>query len=274
MRVRRSREDLAGRAPHVSWALLTDLHVSADPEFETDGFFPSRNTQRVFAEVLAARPDAALILGDLAYQNGQSADYREVRRLLAPLSDTIPVFLTLGNHDDRENYWRCFQNGRKEASAPCPQRLRVVVDDGPVRAVLLDSLFRTGVVPGTLGPEQLDWLRLFLAGHGDKPAVLCVHHPFHNGENQLTDAAELLDLSIRQPHVKAIFHGHSHAYGHEVLEGVHIIGLPAVGMPLLPGRRLGWVSAAFEPAGAELRFHALDAPPAGSPEVLRLRWRP
>src|SRR5580765_3406878 len=70
-------------------ALLSDTHVPANrKELYTRGattFLPWDNLQRVVAEVAATRPEAVILNGDAARQEGLPADYQEVRSLLEPV---------------------------------------------------------------------------------------------------------------------------------------------------------------------------------------------
>ncbi len=52
-------------------------------------------------------PAAVIINGDLALNDGQAGDYEHFAKLIAPLRDAdIPVHLTLGNHDNRDVFYK------------------------------------------------------------------------------------------------------------------------------------------------------------------------
>ena len=70
---------------------------------------PWENTRVAAAQVAAARPDGVLVCGDVARLEGRVEDYQELTTLLAPVAAVAPVYVALGNHDDR---------------ARLPQRLR------------------------------------------------------------------------------------------------------------------------------------------------------
>src|SRR6266480_1455844 len=98
--------------PH-RFALLSDIHIHVDPEFihkskvaETNMW---KNLQQVCSEVLAlpSRPAAVFINGDCAFHQGLPGDYMTLVDGLAPLrAGQLPIHLALGNHDQRENFWR------------------------------------------------------------------------------------------------------------------------------------------------------------------------
>src|SRR5438105_3927119 len=88
----------------VRLALLSDIHIPADPENECRKFFPWQNLKTVVPQVSEARPQAVLVDGDLARLTGEVADYEQVKKLLLPLAERMPIYLGLGNHDQRENF--------------------------------------------------------------------------------------------------------------------------------------------------------------------------
>src|SRR5580658_1986640 len=91
-----------------SWALLSDIHIAADPALIHSNVNMTRNLQAVSEEVLAwPEPvSAVLINGDLAYNSGEAADYAAILGLLRPMREHgLPIHLALGNHDHRQRFW-------------------------------------------------------------------------------------------------------------------------------------------------------------------------
>ena len=91
-----------------SWALLSDIHIAADPALMARKINMTDHLTRVSQEVLALpkRSAGVFITGDCAYNSGEIADYAHVTALLEPIrKDDTPVHLTLGNHDNRERFW-------------------------------------------------------------------------------------------------------------------------------------------------------------------------
>ena len=90
------------------WALLSDIHIAADPNTIHSSVNMTRNLRKVTEEVIAW-PDpvsGVLINGDLAYNSGEAADYAAVLGLLRPMREHgLPIHLALGNHDHRQRFW-------------------------------------------------------------------------------------------------------------------------------------------------------------------------
>jgi hypothetical protein len=135
-------------------------------------------------------------------------------------------------------------------------------------------LFRNDLVPGLLGRSQRDWLEDFLAGAAPIITLVCVHHPLADGDTNLLDGARLWDVLRSHSFVKAVIHGHDHAYRHTSENSIPLIGLPAVGMPLGGDEALGWIETHLDEKGGRWRFHVAEGSvPRDLPVERYLAWR-
>ena len=249
------------------WALLADTHLSADPGAEYDGQRTLPNVARALAGISRAGIDGAIVNGDLAWAEGLPADYGRVSTAFAGLARRSPVAFALGNHDRRDHALRAFHP--ESFSLNDPAKLITVIDAPAVRFLLLDSLYRTDVVPGLLGQAQREWLRGFLHVEDERPTVVVVHHPLTADDGALLDGDRLLGIIQPRGEVKAVLTAHDHVWRHEKRGHLHVVGLPSAGFSFLPASApAGWVEAEFAPHGASLRFHSNRAP-----DELRLDWR-
>jgi len=191
----------AAAARPVEWALLSDTHISADPDKILHGGKPRERLQRILDDVLTCRDtlSGVVINGDLAVLKGLPGDYVALFDLLAPLRKAkLPVYLLLGNHDDRTPMQHVF--GENPGDAPPVEGHRTcVVDSGPVRLVMLDSLIRPNYTPGRLGEVQLRWLMHRLDEASDRPCILFLHHTLSFDGKSLEDDAQLGRLPGPQP---------------------------------------------------------------------------
>ena len=254
------------------WALLSDTHVPADVENNYRGFYPYRNLQKVAADVASAAPDAAAITGDLARLSGQPGDYTNLKELLTPVAEEMPVFMALGNHDDRQNFSKVFTENPGEKQ-PVRGKHVIVVKDGPVRMIMLDSLLYPNKTPGLLGKAQRLWLDDYLKKCDDTPTILCFHHTLNDGDGDLLDVPRLFSLVKPIRKVKAILYGHSHVYGYSKFRGIHLINLPAVGYNFSDSQPVGWVEASMTAKGGKFKLHALAGNTDNDGSVKRLTWR-
>ncbi len=249
------------------WALLADTHLSADPEAEYDGQSTLPNVLRALQDVAAANPDGVIVAGDLAWSEGLAADYERVAETFTELARDRPVAFALGNHDRRD---RALARFHPEAfSLNEPAKLITVIEAPAARFVLLDSLYRTDVVPGLLGQAQRDWLCGFLDSQTPAPTILVVHHPLREDDGALLDGDRLLRIVQPRSQVKAILTAHDHVWRAERRRRLHVTGLPSAGFSFLPASvATGWVEVELEASGARLRPHG-----GSGREELWLEWR-
>jgi 3',5'-cyclic AMP phosphodiesterase CpdA len=263
---------LAAAGSEARWALLSDIHIAADPADTYRGFHPSANLTKVLGQVSEMRFNGLLVNGDLARLLGKVDDYARIADYLEPLSQKMPVALTLGNHDSRQNTRDAIVN-MAGATQPVVRKLVTTVDAGPVQLILLDSLLATNVTPGQLGTAQRNWLASYLETLGSKPAIVFVHHNLDpKDDNALVDAAALLDIIQSTHTVKALFYGHTHAWKYSKMGELHLVNIPAVGFNFKDTEPVGWTEATFRSDGCTLKLHAIGGNVSRDGQTLALRW--
>lgn len=263
------RTDVARGGLHL--ALLSDTHVPGDRVNGNRGFNPWENLRAVVPQVVAAQPEGVVLCGDAARLEGKPEDYREVRALLEPVAAVAPVYIALGNHDDRANFLAAFKDA-PGTKAPVDGKHVTVVEHATLRVIVLDSLLYPNKVAGHLGRAQRDWLAAYLPKIGDRPAVLFVHHTLGNGDGDLLDAAQLFALVRPHRHIKAILYGHSHVWAISERPGLRLINLPAVGYNFQDKEPVGWVDARFRADGVSLTLHAIGGERRDDGKTTIVNW--
>ncbi|MHC4072056.1 MAG: metallophosphoesterase family protein [Planctomycetota bacterium] len=254
------------------WAFLSDTHIPADVENNYRGFYPYRNLRKVAADVISASPDGVAITGDLARLTGELGDYENLKKLLGPVAEKSPVFLALGNHDNRQNFIQVFIETLGEKQLVRGKHV-VVAKRAPIRMIILDSLLYVNKVPGLLGKVQRQWLESYLKKSDETPTILCFHHTMGDGDGDLLDVPRLLDLVKPIRKVKAILYGHSHVYGFSRFKGIHLINLPAVGYNFSDTEPVGWIEANLTAEGGDFKLHASAGNTDNDGSVKKLTWR-
>lgn len=256
----------------IRWALLSDTHIAADEQDVYRNFYPYKNLKQVVPQILNARPEAVVINGDVARLTGQRQDYENVQQLLTPVAGQVPVYMTMGNHDDRAPFYQVFQQKDKQKQTVEDKHV-MVIEAGPVRMILLDSLLYVNKVAGLLGKAQRTWLQSFLEQSDDTPSLLFVHHTLEDRDSDLLDVERLFAIIKPYQKVKAIFYGHSHQYKYDELEGIHLVNQPAVGYNFADDQPVGWLDARFTRSGAELTLHAIGGNTSDHGKTTSLQWR-
>jgi len=254
------------------WAFLSDVHIPEDVANTYRGFLPYKNLETIVPLVVSQAPDAVAITGDLARLTGQVGDYQNLKKLLTPLSEKAPVYISLGNHDNRENFLQVFEtlpDKRQSISG----KYVVVAENPPVRVIMLDSLLYTDKVPGLLGKAQRQWLTHYLNQDDNTPTVLCFHHTIADGDGDLLDLPRLYDIIVPISKVKAVIYGHSHVYGFSEYKGIHQINLPATGYNFNDKDPVGWVEAQWTVKGGDFILHATAGNRDKDGTVTNLTWR-
>ena len=259
------------------WAFFSDTHIlpaddHAKPQKGLFHYNQHAHLQQAVREAMATQPQGVILTGDLARTAGELGDYQQLDKFLAPLAAKVPLFYAVGNHDDRVNFEKVFTKllGQRQ---PVPEKVVQIVEAGPVRFVILDSMMAVNQATGQLGQAQLDWLRGYLAKASAKPVCLCCHHNPDNSGKSYLDWPQLAEIIRPVSAVKAVIFGHSHVYDYKERDGIHLINLPALGYAFKAAQPVGWVAAAFTTGGGSFTLHGIDGPKEEDGKTHQLKWR-
>ncbi|HRK35095.1 MAG TPA: metallophosphoesterase [Candidatus Hydrogenedentes bacterium] len=252
-------------------ALLSDTHIPADKQPGARGFNAFEQLTSIVSDLVATNADGLVITGDAAQLTGEKDDYAVLLDVLQPVTEAMPMYIALGNHDNRDNFMEMVKTLPGER--PEVEDKHVTIIEHPaVRIVLLDSLFYVRQRGGLLGKAQREWLKTYLEANADRPAILMFHHTIGDGDNDLLDILRLFDLAKPFPHLKALFYGHSHRWEIGKREGIHTINLPTAAHIWTPDQPIGWVDARFRADGMALTMHAFAGNRALDGQVFEFNW--
>ncbi len=237
--------------------LASDTHIDGDLSTETGARLASyletivtrilSNTSRV--------PAGMIITGDVARTRGLPEDYTTFMDLVHPLREAgIPIYLCMGNHDDRDNLWEAVPEKKPDELFVSDKHI-LIVESPSAYHFLLDTLYIVNGTPGMLGEEQLDWLEKTLPDYDDKPVIMYGHHhpsTTTGGLSSLDDVEELWEIVVPLRHVKAYVYGHTHNWRIQNWHGLHGINLPAA------NANGGFVHADFRSDRMSLLLDLLD----------------
>lgn len=284
------RESLAGEADPHRFALLSDIHIPADPTQMLRGINMADHLKQAIGEIIQSGigPSAAMINGDCAYLKGLPGDYATLVDLLKPLREAgLPIHLAMGNHDSRENFWQALPADQARNGVIADRQI-LVLESPRANWIMLDSLDKTNRTPGKLGPEQLKWLAEALDARANKPAIVLVHHDPQSPKivlpttvpttlpalvTGLTDTEELLEVLKPRKQIKALIFGHTHVWSIRKHEGIHLINLPAVAYVFKKGQPSGWSDVQLHEDAMTITLHCLDKTHPWHGESHKLDWR-
>lgn len=261
-----------------SWALLSDIHIAADPKEIARGINMTNHFVRASKELLALSrmPAGVFICGDCAYNSGKAGDYAQIADLLTPIRQGgMPVHLALGNHDNRERFWKAFAE-EKAIQRPVADRQVSLLQTEQANWFMLDSLDKTLSTPGLLGQQQLDWLAGALDANPTKPALVVLHHNPGTmaSVSGLKDTEALFNIIRPRNQVKAYIFGHTHAWSVEKdSSGIHLINLPPVAYVFREPNPSGWIHAVLGHNGMRLELRCVNTDHKAHGQVVKLAWR-
>ncbi|HXI71344.1 MAG TPA: metallophosphoesterase [Verrucomicrobiae bacterium] len=260
-----------------TFVFFSDTHIAADAALKQGVVNMADHLAACVRELAAwpVKPAAVIVNGDLAFKTGLAGDYVTFGKMIDPVRAIAPMHLSLGNHDDREQFWAAFPHDALRLKS-VPQKQVAIFSSERANWFLLDSLDQTNSTPGELGVAQLAWLAQELAARPDKPAIIVGHHNLQapGAVSGLKDSAALEELFAQHRQVKAYICGHTHNWHVEPhASGVQLINLPPTGYVFKEGRPSGWVRCTLGRDGAEFELRSLDAKHPEHAQVKRLEWR-
>ncbi|MGA2179564.1 MAG: metallophosphoesterase [Verrucomicrobiota bacterium] len=260
-----------------TFAFFSDTHIAADATLKHSHVNMADNLAACVRELAAwpVKPATVIVNGDLAFNSGLPEDYATFGELIEPVRALAPIHLSLGNHDERENFWKAFPHDATRQSSTLHRQAIVFASDR-ANWFLLDSLDVTDTAPGEFGTAQLNWLARELAARPDKPAILVGHHNLQapGATSGLKDTAAFEELFARHRQVKAFIFGHTHNWHVEQhVSGVQLVNLPPTAYVFKEGRPSGWVRATLARDGAEFELRSLDPQHPEHAQVKQLQWR-
>ena len=203
----------AGAVDDSLSVFVSDLHVGgANPTYA----YTQRKLMRVVDEILvmSPRPKRVVCFGDIGLSYGLAADYAASKPVLQRLADAgIELHLTMGNHDRRSNFLKCWPDYAK--SPLVPGRFTQLVSLGFADLVLLDTLKGAderadddmGPVEGMIDQAQLAWFESFVAQ---------AKRPFFVGSHQFRDlyveGKRPLACAAKSRYFVGWVYGHDHSW--------------------------------------------------------------
>ena len=207
---------------------ITDCHLFADKNGGLYGLNSLRCLTEIVDSVRRQPVDLVLATGDLVHDETPEG-YQVLREALAGLDS--PIHVLAGNHDAPALIQRLLNSdGFSSEKSVCLGRWQIVLLDSHV----------PGEVGGELGEHELRFLSQALAAHGDKHALVCVHHqPVPIGSAWLDtiglkDGAQLMARIGEFPQVKGLLWGHVHQEYDALQAEVRLLATPSTCIQFKP----------------------------------------
>ena len=219
--------------PHLTFVQISDSHIGPSADYDYHGFNSARHLERAVETIDAfpQPPDFVLHTGDVSVDRS-AASYEVAADLLQRLR--VPLFIVMGNHDDRALLRRIFalpEHPSGEPDAP----LDYTFDVKGERFVVLDGWNPAVADPrGQLSDAQLEWLRQHTRPDGP-PLTVAIHYPpFEMGspwldEHMLLTNGDAFHAALRpaRERLRAVLSGHLHRPSQILRDGIAYISAPS-----------------------------------------------
>lgn len=212
---------------------LTDLHLSRPGE-PLWGLDPQARVKAALDDVARHHADAEriIITGDLT-ERGDAEAYAALKSMLD--AQPLPYHLMLGNHDERDAYYRVFGGPRDEHGFA-----QHSLETAAGRFLFLDTLKGPPSSAGLYCGKRRQWLKAELDKGG--PVWLFQHHPPFAIGHPLMDLIPLEDGDgfhdlLKAADVRHMFFGHAHRMMSGQWRGIPFSALPSLNhqLPLVGG---------------------------------------
>lgn len=219
----------------LSFGVITDLHYAARDPWSDRWYRDSTAKLEQCVQVMnRARPAFLIELGDLidkADKETETGYLRDIARVFSTFRGGR--FHALGNHDVATFSKQEFLD--LSGAGECCRAF----DAGGYRCVILDgnchrdgSDYRAGDFDwreSYIPPSQREWLIARLLEARERPALIFVHQNLHDEtrDEGVKNAREVRSILERSGNVRAVFQGHDHAGGFQVVNGIPYITLRA-----------------------------------------------
>lgn len=192
---------------------LSDIHFLRKYKKEEDGYNsifnnmtnPIIQIKRALEKVDKDALDFIIITGDLV-ESGNSEDYRILKEKLDSLFDGIPYIVTLGNHDNKKEFYKGWLN-KDLNNDPYNTTLEI----GNIKILSFDnSEYHNN--NGIITIDRCNWLRDELKKDKEKDIILMIHHHLLIDQFNLPPVSfdkEFEDI-INKSSIVGIFSGHTH----------------------------------------------------------------
>lgn len=190
----------------------------------------------VVRQMLAQRPDALVLLGDMVFDGADDDDWEFFDRLMQPVADAkIPVYPIYGNHE----YLRSSRAAERNV------RLRFASARSTWYAVTMDSITFVMIntnherITDAMELAQMNWYDSTMQALERDPSVRCVvvcgHHPPFTNSMNVSDNRHVqfnyVPAFLRHSKGQLWLSGHSHAYEHFDVQGRRFVVAGGGGAP-------------------------------------------
>jgi len=235
---------------------ITDTHLLGADRANVYGINPAYRLKRALKSIHQTHSDAKCIVitGDLVHEATSANAYKILQNIIK--KSDIPVYLLLGNHDNRAYFSEQFPKFMHKGFAQYVHKI------GKRVFLFLDTLIE-GRRYGKLCEERLAWLDAKLSKYKDAPVYLFMHHhPIASGLYEMDHLADFRTAKAfwacveKHGNVKHITFGHLHriVHMHKGSVSLHATRSTTFQVAYQPGSKMEYLTNKEKPTYAVMEF--------------------
>ena len=153
--------------------------------------------------------DFCILNGDIV-DTGKIEEYKRFKEVKSKLN--IPLYLTLGNHDNRDNFKQVFNDEYSDENG----FIQKVIEIKDHRIIILDTLDINLIGEGRLCERRLNWLEENIKNNKKTPTIIIMHHHVSKIKSPYIDVIALenpkdfFKILKQNSNIRHIISGHVH----------------------------------------------------------------
>ena len=194
----------------LKFIVITDTHIVPNKNL-CNGLDSYSRLKIAINSINNDHPDAdfCVIAGDIADQ-GDESSYLRFKKLISKLN--IPLYLTIGNHDNRDNFKKIFNEEYSDENGFIQKIIKIKNQ----KIIILDTCNENLLGEGKLCQVRLKWISKHLKNQKELPTIIIMHHHVSKIKSPYIDLISLENpndlFKVLKEHssIRHIISGHVH----------------------------------------------------------------
>ena len=194
----------------LKFIVISDIHLTTQ-KLLCNGLDSLKRFNLAIESLNNHHPDAdfCILAGDIA-DEGKIESYEIFKEAISKIK--IPFYLTLGNHDSRDNFKKIFKDRYSDENG----FIQKTIDIKNHRIIILDTFDKNLIGEGKLCEKRLNWLDKQIKQNPKIPTIIVMHHHVSRIQSPYIDVIALenpndfFKILKKHSNIRHIITGHVH----------------------------------------------------------------